>query len=459
MKRLLPTLFLLGLPVAANAQTPPTDTVDLVSKANGGRIISTTSTLDNDPAYSADNLIDGQVFSTGNTKSRGWASNKFDPITRDSVTLGFADNRQYTIGRLVLNPATDLPPERWAKDVEVQVSTASADGPYDTVAQLTLKQSATPQEFSILATPARFVRLVFRSNYGSDRAVALGEVEIYEAIDTSDPMGGLISRLEGAINDLKRYRDVQTQGGNGGGQKADVSLEGGLAPATLQMVQLLGTGDAQVPIGNSNLVATKNGGKVMAYSSIFDKDAQFGPDKLIDGSNFSLADNKGSFGWASQGFAPGREYVTLGFAQDRTRLIGKIVLNPTSNQSDLRWARRVQIQATTGSFKDGPWKEVAVVNLKGQNPVERGINQEFLVRPVEAKYLRFIFLANGPGIILPDADPNVNSDRAVSLGEIEVYEAATSNDQLGALISKFTSVLTDLRTLRRRALDAPADTN
>lgn len=453
MKRLLPTLFLLGWPLVAHAQTHPTDTVNLVSKANGGRVITTTSTLDNDPTYAADNLIDGQVYSAGKVKSKGWASDKFDPIARDSVTLGFAGNREYTIGRLVLNPVTDLPPERWAKDVEVQVSTESADGPYDSVAQLTLKQTAAPQEFTILPVAARFVRLVFRSNYGSDRAVALGEVEIYEAIDTKDPVGGLISRLESAISDLKRYRDVQIQGGNGGGQTADAALEGGVSPATLQLAQLLGAGDAQVPIGKTNIAAAKNGGKIMAYSSIFDNDAQYGPDKLIDGTNFKYDANTGSFGWSSQGFAPGREYVTLGFGQDRTRLIGKIVVNPVSNQSDLRWARRVLVQATTGTFKDGPWKDVATLNIKGDSVQERGVNQEFVIRPVEAKYLRFIFQANGPGIVMPDADPNVNSDRSVSLGEIEVYEAATGNDQLGALIGKFNSVLTDLRTLRRKMQD------
>ena len=442
--------------MAASAQTRPVDTVDLLSKANGGRVISTTSTLDNDSTYSADNLIDGKAWSKTNTAAHGWASNKFDPIARDSVTFGFADNRQYTIGKIVLNPGNDLAPERWAKDVEVQASTDTADGPYTPIAQLTLAQSATPQEFALLPTPVRFLRLVFRSNYGSDRSVALGEVELYEAIDTTDPMGGLIARLENAINDLKRYRNIQTQGGNGGGQAANASLEGAVAPATVQMVQLLGANDSAVPIGRTNIAATKNGGKVVAYSSIFDNDPAFGPDKLIDGLNFSLDKGDGSFGWASQGFTPAKsnkEYVTIGFAQDRTRLIGKIVLNPVSNQSDLRWARRVQVQATTGTIKDGPWKDVATLNIKGDSALQRGVNQEFLIRPVEAKYLRFIFLANGPGIELPDGDPNVNSDRAVSLGEIEVYEAATSNNQLDVLIGKFTSVLTDLRTLRRKQLD------
>ena len=460
MKRIFSAFFLLGFPLVASAQPRPTDTLNLASKANGGRVLGTSSTLDDDPTYSAENLIDGQVFGVAKSKSRGWASNKFDPIARDGITLGFAGNKQFTIGKIVLNPATDLPPERWAKDVEVQVSTGTADGPYSTVAQLSLKQTPTSQEFAILPTPARFMRLVFRSNYGSDRAVALGEVEVYEAIDASDPMGGLISRLERAVTELTNYRQIQIRGGNGGGQVAPAGLEEGIAPATLQLVQLLSEGEAQVPIGKTNLVASKNGGKIVAYSSIFDNDPAFGPDKLIDGSNYSFTTNKGSSGWASQGFAPGREYVTLGLAGDRTRLIGKIVLNPTSNQSDLRWARRVQVQATTGSFADGPWKDVASLNIGGKTFEERATNQEFLIRPIEAKYLRFVFQANGPGnISLPNADPNVNSDRAVSLGEIEVYEAATSDDQLGTLIGKFKSVLDDLKTLRRKAQNGAANTD
>ena len=447
MKRIFSTIFLLALPLAAHAQGRSLDTLDIAARANGGRIIASTSTFANDKAYSADNLIDGTVWTGPNSKTRGWASDKFDPIARDSVTIGFSGNRIVNIGKIVLNPSTDLPRERWAKDVEVQTSTDTAEGPWNSVAQITLKQSATNQEFPILPTPARFVRLVFRSNYGSDRAVALGEVSVYQAIDTSDPIGGLIARLEGAIGELSRYRDVQLKGGNGGGQVVSASTSQ-LSPATVQLVQMLDTDGPSVPIGKTNLALARNGGKIMAYSSIFDNDPQFGPDKLIDGDNFSMTTGKGSFGWSSEGFTPGRQYVTLGFAQDRTRLIGKIVLNPVSNQSDLRWARRVQVQATTGSFKDGPWKEVAALNLKGE-----AVNQEFLIRPVEAKYLRFIFAANGPGIVLPNADPNVNSDRAVSLGEIEVYEATTNNDQLGPLISRFSSVLSDMKALRRKMQD------
>jgi hypothetical protein len=100
----LASSFLLALPLAASAQTRSTDTVDIASRTNGGRVLASTSTLDNDKAYDAANLIDGTVWTGPNSKTRGWASNKFDPITRDSVTIGFAGNRVVNIGKLILNP-------------------------------------------------------------------------------------------------------------------------------------------------------------------------------------------------------------------------------------------------------------------------------------------------------------------------------------------------------------------
>ncbi|PQV63144.1 F5/8 type C domain-containing protein [Abditibacterium utsteinense] len=444
-------------PVTSHAQNRvlSTDTTNIAAAQNGGRVLSVTSTLDNDKTYSASNLIDGQAFNgqTGGG-SKGWASNKFDSINMDSITLGFAGNQTRKIGKIVLNPAVDLTPERWAKDVEVQVSTDTAEGPYVAVAQLTLKRDAAPQEFPILPVDARFVRLMFRSNWGSDRAVGLGEVEIYEAIDGSDETGQLIGRLESAINDLKRYRQVQLEGGNAGTQVAAAPIARRATKnqgAQIQNIQLV-TGDAAAfPTANVNIAAGKNGGKIVAFSSIYNNDAEFTPDKLLDGQNYREADGKGSAGWASQGFTPGKEFVTVGFANDRTHLIGRVTLNPASNQSDLRYARRVEVQVTSGDSKDGPWKSAAIINLS-----PRPVNQDFTIRPVEAKYVKFIFQANGPGVALPNGDPNVNSDRAVSLGEIEIYEAVAGNDQLESLIGRFNQVLVDFKTLRRRQINGDA---
>ena len=448
-------LFLLGalaVSSAAHAQnrTLSTDTTNIAAAQNGGRILSTTSTLSNDKAYSANNLIDGQNFSfASNSGSKGWASNKFDPINMDAVTLGFAGNQTRKIGKIVLNPGADITPERWAKDVEIQVSTDSAEGPYQAVAQLTLKRDASNQEFPLLPVDARFVRLVFRSNWGSDRAVGLGEVEIYEAIDNSDAMGSLIGRLESAVNELRRYRQVQIEGG----QTAPAPVARRRAPqgARVQNIQQVNGENGAFPTGNRNIALLRNGGKVVDNSPYYQNDPQYGPNKLIDGEVWREADGKGSFGFASEGFEPGKSFVTLGFANDRTHLVGRVTLNPASNQSDLRFARRVEVQVTTGDLKTGPWKTAATLNL-----TPRAINQDFTIRPVEAKYVKFIFRANGPGVVLPNADPNVNSDRAVSLGEIEIYEAVAGNDQLEAIVGKFNGVLVDFKTLRRQQLGQTA---
>ena len=442
---LLALAFVGAFPLLAQAQNRviSTDNTNIAAAQNGGRVLSATSTFDNDPLYAGSNLIDGQVWSaTRAGSSRGWASNQYDPISMDAVTFGFAGNRIVKLGRIVLNPQTDLPPERWAKDIEVQVSTDSAEGPYQPVAQLTLRQKGEPQSFDILPVDARFVRLQFRSNYGSDRAVALGEVEMYEAIDADDPMGGVINRLEKAVSQLNNYKQLQVQGGAAFTAAATAPDKG----ANFRQVQL---GQGVASGTKTNIAAAKNGGKIMASSSTYNNDATYGPQLLIDGDNFRQLENKGSNGWASQGFEPGKEFVTIGFADDRTHLLGRVTLNPASNQSDLRWARRVELQTTTGSSATGPWKTVSVFNLKSEP-----VNQDFSFTPVEAKYARFVFQANGPGIVLPNADPNVNSDRAVSLGEIEIYEAQTGDDQLDAILGQFNGVLTDLKTLRRRDIDA-----
>ena len=435
--------LLSALPLAARAQNRviSTDLTNIAAAQNGGRVLSSTSTFEDDPLYAASNLIDGQVWNPARPQSsRGWASNRYDPISMDAVTLGFAGNRTFKLGRIVLNPTTDLTPERWAKDVEVQVSTQTAEGPYQPVAQLTLRQTAAPQSFDILPVDARFVRLQFRTNYGSDRAVALGEVEIYEAIDASDPMGGVINRLEKAVAQLNAYQQLQLEGA-----VVNPTKTASVKDPKFRPVQLGGaTAGAKV-----NIASAKNGGRVLAASSTYNNDPTYGPQLLIDGDNYRQLENKGSNGWASQGFEPGKEFVTLGFADDRSHLLGRVTLNPASNQSDLRWARRVEMQVTDGSYQTGPWKTAGVFNLRGEP-----INQDFTIRPVEAKYVRFVFQANGPGVVLPNADPNINSDRAVSLGEIEIYEAQTGDDQLSAIVGQFNGVLTDLKTLRRRDIEA-----
>lgn len=426
----------------------PTDVQNIALAQNGGRVVAVSSTIDNDPAFNANNLIDGQVNSANRPKaSAGWASNRFDPIDMETVTIGFKGDAVRRIGKVVLNPTSNVAPERWAKDIEIQVSTETAEGPYRAVSFATLRKANAAQEFKFVPAEARFVRLMFRSNWGSDRAVSLGEVEVYEAIGQSDPIGQIIWQLEGAVGELRKFR--QTQFNTGAGTTVAASP---LSEATVQLIQNLGgTGNAGARrTGGPNIAATANGGRIADFSSQFisaagqGPDAAFSPNNLLDGQ-VSKADGTGTSGWSSQGFAPGKQFVTIGFRDDRTRLVSKIVVNPASAQSDLRWARRIEVQVSTEAAKAGPFRTVATLNLRPE-----AVNQEFAVGPVEAKYVRLVFMANGPGAVtLATADPDVNSDRAVSLGEVEIYEAPAGSEELDALIKRFDNVLQQLKSVRQ----------
>lgn len=428
----------------------PTDLTNIAAASNGGRILASSSQLNDDAAFGAANLIDGQVYNPA-TKvgSNGWVSNHYDPVNMDFVTFGFKDNELHRIGKFVLTPASSAPPERWAKDVEVQVSTDSAEGPFTAVAQLTLKRAPEPQEFLILPTQARFVRLMFRSNWGSDRAVALGEVEMYDSIDTSEPIGGVIARLEGAIKDLEGYNASQRELSSVSRVVAPAAPHGSnVRPVSTRVAQADKPAPAATAPGGGdggNIAAARNGGHIVDVTSTFGNDPNYSADHLIDGTNYSLADGKGSAGWASEGFVPGRQWVTIGFKDDRTRLVSKIVINPTSDLSTLRWVSRVDVQVTTGSPKDGPWNSIAVINVRPD-----AANQDFEVKPSEAKYVRFVFTANGPGNVSPLGDPSISSDRSVALGEIEIYEPIAAANDLTPLISRFRQILIDLKTLRGR---------
>lgn len=435
----------------AEARVFPTDVINIASAANGGRVLAATSQLNGDAAYAPGNLIDGELYNPVTKKgSAGWISGRFDPVNMDAITFGFKDNELHRVGKLVLAAGSQATPERWAKDIEVQVSTESAEGPYTAVAQLTMKRVPEPQSFVILPTQARFVRLMFRSNWGSDRAVALGEVEIYDSIDTTEPMGGVIARLESAIQDLQQYNTSQRELGNVARVSTPAPVSSNLRPASLRLADTAKPA-AAAPSGGGNIAAARNGGRIVDVTSTFLDDPTYSANNLLDGANFSIADGKGSAGWASQSFAPGRQWVTVGFREDRTRLISKIVINPVSNQSSLRWASRIDVQVTTGSPTDGPWRTIETLNVRSEP-----VNQDFEVRPAEAKYVRFVFTANGPGNPSPLGDPNVSSDRAVSLGEIEIYEPVAANNDLQPLIGRFNQVLTDLKRLRGQGLTAAA---
>ncbi len=194
--------------------------------------------------------------------------------------------------------------------------------------------------------------------------------------------------------------------------------------------------------GSTNLLLAANGGKIVAFSSqLLDEYGKPVPQwqaaNLIDGKyvtgSYRPAD---SHGWSSN--APpsptNPQWIIFALPGDpvQTRLIGRIVIDPTTPDSPLigRYAKdfELYVSATT---PDGPWALVK----RGQL-LNKPIKQTFDFLPVEARYLRLVITSNW------------GSDRYVELGEVECYEAIAGDDALDGLIVRLESLLQDLKRYR-----------
>lgn len=191
--------------------------VDIAAAANGGRIVAVSSqALDRNnhviPQWQATNLIDGK-YVTGTfvpPDSYGWSSNR--PPTPDKpewFIIAFKGDQTRLINRIVIDPTTDDPPYigRWVRDVELQVSTTTKDGPYKSIGRFVVLSRPIKQSFQFPPVEARYVRLLITGNGGSDKCVEMGEFEVFEAIISGDVLDQLIVRLQNLLTDLKRYRD------------------------------------------------------------------------------------------------------------------------------------------------------------------------------------------------------------------------------------------------------------
>ena len=80
---------------------------------------------------------------------------------------------------ITLQASEQSPPETWAREFRVFVSTESADGPWEEVGTFTLAESPLLQRFTFETHPTWYVKLVILSNYGSTEYTSLVEVGVY----------------------------------------------------------------------------------------------------------------------------------------------------------------------------------------------------------------------------------------------------------------------------------------
>ena len=233
----------------------------------------------------------------------------------------------------------------------------------------------------------------------------------------------------------------------------DYFMEGDLAMARLTLsaatviILLLGGGlilplEAAEPIsaGATNIAAAENRGRIVAFSSqALDENGKVMPEwqvtNLIDGKhvvgNYTPPD---SYGWSSQNLPSEEspEWVVIGFAEDRTRLLRRIVIDPTTDDPPFigRWIRWFKLQVST-TTPDGPYKTVGSFLVDN-----RPIQQSFDFLPVEARYVRLLISSNQ------------GSDKCVGMGEVEIYEAIVADSVIDDLIVRLENLLNELKHYR-----------
>jgi hypothetical protein len=191
--------------------------INVAAAANGGKVIAFSSQAADAggkalPQWQPANLIDGKIAAveTDPPGPAGWRSTAApSDIAPQWLVFTFAEEKSRVISRIAVDPTTPdpAPTGRWARDMEIQVSNATKDGPWKSVARFVVINRPTRQTLSFPAVPARYVRLIITSNQGSDRCVELGEFEVYEAVAGDDSPGLIGWRLEDILNDLKSYRE------------------------------------------------------------------------------------------------------------------------------------------------------------------------------------------------------------------------------------------------------------
>lgn len=203
--------------VAAAQPKAVSGAVNIAAAEQGGRIVAVSSEARDRnnvviPQWSARNLLDGKyvVGTFVPPDSYGWSSNRAPTADQPEwVVIAFKNDETRLINRIVIDPTTDDPPYigRWVRDIELQVSTTTPDGPFKTVGRFVVVNKPIKQTFEFPPVEARYVRVLILSNHGSDKCVEMGELEVYEAIVPGDVLDQLIIRLENLLDDLKRYRD------------------------------------------------------------------------------------------------------------------------------------------------------------------------------------------------------------------------------------------------------------
>jgi PKD repeat protein/flagellar hook assembly protein FlgD len=145
--------------------------------AGPGKVVSFTSQY-NTSSRAAKNLIDGKIKESD---SNGWSSTGA-PVVPQEIVFELAGNQVWSVDALRVNPATTGGTDRWAKEIQVLVSsTGLRANDFSLVSESGTFVLANEDRFQIFGfdpVQARYVKLRVLSNYGNSAEVQLGEFDV-----------------------------------------------------------------------------------------------------------------------------------------------------------------------------------------------------------------------------------------------------------------------------------------
>lgn len=170
---------LMGYFTDESTQDPLAGLINVFSEEIGGKILYVSNQY-NDQDWGAKNLIDGQL---GN--ARGYSSKSISKECPPPEIL-FVLPKVLTITHVAFNPFTTEDPDRWAKDVEVQVSTEGPKQGFQAIGVFMLhnqrhidrNKPLPDQIFAVTPAQARFIKLILHKNHGGSY-IQLGEFKAY----------------------------------------------------------------------------------------------------------------------------------------------------------------------------------------------------------------------------------------------------------------------------------------
>ena len=179
-------------------QAKAVDEESVLAVENGGQLIDSAGNLPDWPEEGWDGANDGDVetwngtITVFNQPQEGgdhpWAIFAF----ADEAAKTISRARFFVLAKAVIDENLQT---RAAKDFQIQVSgDGTEEGDFETVLEDTIDMDINVafadqewQEYSLPAVDARYVKLIFLSNYGDGTYTSLGEFEVY-GTDTSAPV-------------------------------------------------------------------------------------------------------------------------------------------------------------------------------------------------------------------------------------------------------------------------------